>query len=48
MDDSRIVALYWDRDERAISETADKYGAYCLQISLNILQRNFSAKLLRY
>lgn len=38
MDDSRIVSLYWDRDEGAIRETAAKYGAYCLQISLNILQ----------
>ena len=37
MDDNRIVALYWERDEQAISETATKYGTYCLQISLNIL-----------
>lgn len=38
MDDNRIVALYWARDEQAISETSVKYGAYCQQIALNILQ----------
>ena len=37
MDDGGIVQLYWDRDERAIPETAAKYGAYCAQIARNIL-----------
>ena len=37
MDDHRIIALYWVRDERAISETALKYGNYCQQIAHNIL-----------
>lgn len=37
MDDTRIVELYWRRDEQAIHETAEKYGAYCMKISLNIL-----------
>lgn len=37
MDDSNIVQLYWDRDERAIPETAAKYGAYCAAIARNIL-----------
>ena len=37
MDDEKIVQLYWDRDERAISATADKYGSYCAQIARNIL-----------
>ena len=37
MDDNEIVELYWHRDEQAIKETADKYGTYCLKISLNIL-----------
>ena len=26
MDDGQIVQFYWDRDERAIPATADKYG----------------------
>ena len=38
MDDNEIVELYWQRDEQAIKETADKYGSYCLKISLNILE----------
>jgi RNA polymerase sigma-70 factor (ECF subfamily) len=37
MDDSKIVQLYWDRDERAIPTTADKYGGYCTAIAKNIL-----------
>ena len=37
MDDEKIVELYWQRNEQAIKETADKYGAYCLKISMNIL-----------
>ncbi len=37
MEDSAIVQLYWDRDQRAISETADKYGNYCTSIARNIL-----------
>ncbi len=37
MDDERIVALYWDRAEQAITETAAKYGRYCHTISYNIL-----------
>ena len=37
MDESQIVALYWQRDERAIVETDAKYGSYCMKISQNIL-----------
>ena len=37
MDDDKIVGLYFERDERAIKETDDKYGAYLMKISLNIL-----------
>ena len=37
MEDSRIVELYWDRSERAISETSDKYGKYCYAIAYHIL-----------
>ncbi|MCB6345160.1 RNA polymerase sigma factor [Enterocloster lavalensis] len=38
MEDNRIVELYWARDERAISETASKYGKYCHTIAYNILR----------
>jgi RNA polymerase sigma-70 factor (ECF subfamily) len=37
MDDSVILDLYRARSESAISETAKKYGAYCLSIAKNIL-----------
>ena len=37
MDDTTIVQLYWDRDERAIPATSGKYGNYCNSIAWNIL-----------
>ena len=37
MDDDKIIDLYWDRSEVAISHTANKYGRYCHYISYNIL-----------
>ena len=37
MEDSKIVQLYWSRDEKAIDATADKYGRYCASIARNIL-----------
>ncbi len=35
--DQEIVALYFARDERAISETARHYGAACMRVSMDIL-----------
>ena len=37
MQDSDIVALYWQRDERAIAETDRKYGGLCRTIAMNLL-----------
>lgn len=37
MDDIKIIELYFARDERAISETSEKYGRYCTSIANNIL-----------
>mgnify|MGYP002709004823 FL=1 len=37
MKDEQIVALYWDRNEDAIRETSQKYGAYLSKIAYNIL-----------
>ena len=37
MEDSRIVQLYWDRDQEAIPATSEKYGNYCGAIAWNIL-----------
>lgn len=44
MEDSAIVALYWDRDERALQETAQKYGAYCHTIAYNIVKNRQDAE----
>ncbi len=44
MDDAKIVRLFWDRDEQAISATADKYGSYCTAIARNILGNNEDAE----
>ncbi len=37
MEDFKIVQLYWERDQSAITETAAKYGNYCTSIARNIL-----------
>lgn len=37
MEDQQIIELYFQRDEVALSETADKYGAFCLRIAGNVL-----------
>lgn len=37
MEDQRIVALYWERDEAAIAESRKQYGGYCRTIAARIL-----------
>ena len=37
MEDEKIVELYFERNEQAILETANKYGNYCMSIAKNIL-----------
>lgn len=37
MEDSKIIELYWQKNENAIKETSSKYGAYCFAIAENIL-----------
>lgn len=37
MEDRDIIKLYWDRDEKAITQTDLKYGSYCRKIAFNIL-----------
>ena len=38
MEDSKIVDLYWERNEAAIGHSAEKYGRYCLKIASNIVR----------
>lgn len=44
IDDRDIIELYLNRDERAIDETAEKYGEYCKKIAFNILSDSFDAE----
>ena len=37
MEDEKILQLYLDRNELAIHESAEKYGAYCRAVAVNIL-----------
>lgn len=37
MQDEKIIALYWQRDENAIRETEQSYGRYLSKIAYNIL-----------
>ena len=37
MDDQRIVEYYFERDEQALTLTAQKYGALCHSVAMNIL-----------
>lgn len=37
MQDSRIIDLYFARDEAAIAHSSKKYGAYCQTVAENIL-----------
>ena len=37
MEDLQIIELYFKRNEAAIDETANKYGAFCRSVAKNIL-----------
>ncbi len=44
MEDERIVDLYWERSEAAITETQKKYGRYCHYIACQILCDDLDAE----
>ena len=44
MNDERIVDLYFARSEKAIEETAAKYGRYCFSIAYGVLYSNEDAE----
>lgn len=44
MDDNQIIQLYLDRNEQALTATANKYGGYCSSIATNILQNKEDAE----
>ena len=44
MDDSKIVALFFERSEQAIVELSKKYGAVCHRVAENILNDRLDAE----
>ncbi len=44
LSDQAIVDLYWNRDEKAISETDKKYGRYLYKIAFNIVHDNLDCE----
>ncbi len=44
MNDEQIVEMYWNRNEQAITITAEKYGTYCYAIAYGILHNEEDSK----
>ena len=44
MEDHQILALYFERSENAISETAKKYGQYCQYVASHVLPDELDAQ----
>lgn len=44
MDDQKIIQLYWNRSEKAITATNAKYGRYCHSIAYHILHSHEDAE----
>lgn len=44
MEDSKIIRLFWERDESALSAVSEKYGRYCNAIARNIIGNEQSAE----
>ena len=44
MEDSRILELYWARDEQAIRETKEAYGKYCFAVACSVLGNTWDAE----
>jgi RNA polymerase sigma-70 factor (ECF subfamily) len=44
VEDSEIIALYFERSENAIRETRVKYARYCNRIAMNILRNEQDAE----
>lgn len=44
LEDGKIIDLYFQRNERALVETSDKYGNYCRSIAMAVLQDEETSK----
>lgn len=44
MDDNKIIDLFFERSEKAISELSSKYGGICLKVATNVLRNRQDAE----
>ena len=44
MEDAKIIALYWERNEQAVKETDNAYGRKLFMLSHNILNNREDAE----
>lgn len=44
MNDNEIIRLYFDRNDKAITETSIKYKSYCMTVAVNILGNSSDAE----
>lgn len=44
MDDGKIIELFFERSEQAITRLSEKYGSTCQRIAVNILKDEFDAE----
>ena len=44
MNDSELIALLFDRDQRGLAELKIRYGAYCYSVAFNILRSTEDAE----
>lgn len=44
MEDTRIIELFFERDQQAIRELDTKYGKICHKLSYNIVNNRYDAE----
>ena len=44
MQDKEIISLFFSRDQKALSEVSQKYGAYCYSLAFNIVLQHEDAE----
>ena len=44
LDDSKIIALFYERSQQGITELSEKYGRLCMKIAVNILKSTEDAE----
>ena len=44
MEDSKIIELFWERDEAALTAVSEKYGRFCAAVARNMLGNEQAAE----